>query len=94
VRTLLAVTVFYCCICSIAKASDVVGWGYYSNTTDTVPRKEVQPNMLPKTVHSKYHDVFYFAVPAAEISDEKVSVQKIVVSSEVKRPQLLKVTGN
>jgi hypothetical protein len=59
-----------------------------------MPRKQGQPNMILIPVRGKLHDVFFFAIPAAEFPDEKAPVKKIVVSPEAKRPQLLKVTGN
>ncbi|OQP44473.1 hypothetical protein A4H97_08845 [Niastella yeongjuensis] len=102
-RTLLAVTVFYCCVLSFARASGVSGsnrpdrsntvaFRLYVSGTDTMPRKQARPNMILMPVSGKLHDVFYFAIPAAEFTDEKGSVKKI--APEVKRPQLLKVTGN
>jgi hypothetical protein len=105
VRSLLATTVLFCCALSLASASGVSGSGcLYRNSTvaapviinsnDTTPRVQAQPVFIPMAVHGKLHDVFYFGIPADEMPDEKIPGKKIVLSPEVKRPQLLKVTGN
>lgn len=49
--------------------------------------------MMLMPVQGKLHDVFYFAVPAAELADEKGSGENIFPPA-IKRPQLLKVSGN
>jgi hypothetical protein len=75
-------------------SSNTAGSPVFINSADTIPRIQAQPNIILLPVRGKQHDVFYFAIPAAEVPDEKAPVQKKVPSPEIKHTQLLKVNGN